>query len=125
MDFSEKISNILRTNKLGLATNEALSEFCGFHKDTIRKAIERGTSLNKSYTRILTDKIGINPDWWDTGKGDVYVKNGTQDGEIRTKNEKELTVKNQLLRKGSETADEVILFLLDKIKKYEDKYGPL
>jgi hypothetical protein len=79
MDFSEKISIILRTNKLQLVTKEDLSEYCGFHRDTIRKAIDRGTGLKDKYLRIFQDKLGISPDWWDTGKGDIYVSKHTQD----------------------------------------------
>jgi hypothetical protein len=69
MDFSEKISKILKTNKLQIVTKEDLSEYCGFHRDTIRKAIERGSELKDSYLRIFQDKLSINPEWWETGKG--------------------------------------------------------
>lgn len=78
MDFEGKISTILKTNKLQLVTREDLSEFCGFNKDTIRKAIERGSELGERYTRILQDKLSINTDWWDTGKGDIYLQNHAQ-----------------------------------------------
>lgn len=79
MDFSEKISIILKTNKLQLVTKEDLSEYCGFHRDTIRKAIDRKTGLKEKYLRIFQDKLGINPDWWDAGKGDIYVSKPTQE----------------------------------------------
>lgn len=88
MDFSEKISTILKTNKLQLVTKEELSEFCGFNRDTIRKAIERGTELGERYTRIFMDKLHINPVWWDTGKGDIYLGNPTQEQKIIDNKEK-------------------------------------
>lgn len=79
MDFNEKISIILKTNTLQLVTKEDLAEYCGFHRDTIRKAIDRKTELKDRYLRIFQDKLGINPDWWDTGKGDIYLSKHTQE----------------------------------------------
>lgn len=68
---------ILKTNRLHLVTKEELSEYCGFHRDTIRKAIERGSELKDKNLRIFQDKLEINPEWWDTGKGDIYVSKHT------------------------------------------------
>lgn len=79
MDFSEKISTILKTNTLQLVTKEDLAEYCGFHRDTIRKAIDRKSELKDKYLRIFQDKLRINPQWWDTGKGDIYLRNVTDD----------------------------------------------
>lgn len=84
MTFEEKISIVLRANKLGINTSEELSEKCGFDTSTIRKVIEREQkeieagsgktpSLNLRSLRTLWDKIGINPEWWETGEGPVFI----------------------------------------------------
>lgn len=77
MTFAEKISIILNTNKLGIATKEDLAAFAGFSRDTIRKAVDRSGELNPGNTRIFLDKLGINRGWWETGKGPVFNEKHT------------------------------------------------
>lgn len=97
MNFKEKISIILKLNKLGIATIEDLSEKAGFHRDTIRKAIERGSELNPGNTRIFQDKYEINRDWWDTGKGDVFSNKVASEPTESPDKEKEILF-SELLR---------------------------
>jgi hypothetical protein len=73
MDFSEKISIILKTNTLAIRTKEDLAEHCGFNRDTIRKAIIRGGELSERNSRTLQDKLRVNPEWWETGNGEIYL----------------------------------------------------
>lgn len=114
MDFEEKIYNVLKYNKLGIATKEDLAEFCGFHRDTIRKAIERKSELKDKYLRIFQDKLSINPEWWDRGKGDVFLKNGT-DMQKPTSNKEILN--GDVYRKVLEALDEKYRYV--SLEQYE------
>jgi len=122
MDFSEKILKILETNKLGIATAEALSEFCGFNRDTIRKAIDRGSQLNRANTRILLDKMRINPEWWESGKGEIYLQKGTY-VELPTK--KDPGDEHRILTQTIDRMGQTNEFLLDLLKRYKERFGDL
>lgn len=111
MNFKEKISIVLKLNKLGIATIEDLSEKAGFHPDTIRKAIERGSKLNKKNTRIFQDKYEINRDWWETGKGEPINKKSTPEVSVLDE-EKQMLVSElkrdlQTLRKLADAHAEI------------------
>lgn len=117
MDFSEKISTILKTNTLQLVTKEDLAEYCGFHRDTIRKAIDRKSELKDKYLRIFQDKLRINPQWWDTGKGDIYVSKPTQD--LKPNGNKEKMAPEEIYRNLVESNSEYRLIPKIILDQYE------
>ena len=108
MTFEEKIYTILKLNKLEINTVEDLSEKAGFSRDTIRKAIARGSELNPGNTRTFVDRLGINWDWWDHQKGEVF-------------NEKHTSVQRPTDNKIKSLKD-ALEAAVDKVSTNEDEY---
>lgn len=81
MTFKEKIHKILKVNNLNMTSVEDISSKTGIKAGTIYKAMARKNgkgNLGTKNTRILVDKLGINLDWWDSGKEPVFKEKGTQ-----------------------------------------------
>jgi hypothetical protein len=117
MEFSEKISTILKTNTLGIKTKEDLAEFCGFNRDTIRKAIDRGSELSPRNSRTLQDKLRVNPEWWETGKGDIFLTSVPEPA-INEK-EKDPYELIRILTRNIDRMGEMNEYLLKKVKDLE------
>lgn len=77
MTFKDKIYKILKTNDLNLGSVEDIALKTGVKAGTLYKAMGDQDGMGLKNTRILLDKIGINSEWWDTGKGEVFIKKPT------------------------------------------------
>jgi hypothetical protein len=115
MEFPEKISIILKTNKLGLKTREDLAEFCGFNRDTIRKAIDRGSELSERNSRTLQDKLRVNPEWWETGSGEIYLTSVPEPA--ITQKEKDPYELIQILTRNIDRMGELNEYLLKRVRE--------
>jgi len=73
MNFAVKIDKILKTNKLGVNSPSGLEEFIGAGRGAISTPYREGTEPGTKTQKKIVDKLRINPDWWDTGKGEIYL----------------------------------------------------
>ena len=76
MKFSEKIEKILKTNKLGVNTASGLEEFIGAGRGAISTPYREGTAPGTKTQKKIIEKMRISPDWWETGKGEIYLPAG-------------------------------------------------
>lgn len=81
MIFSEKISKILTYNELNIGSISALEDFCGIGRNTLKKALDENRPPTMRILKRLYDKIGLNPNWWETGKGEIFLEKHTRVGE--------------------------------------------
>jgi len=80
MKFSEKIEKILKTNKLGVNTASGLEEFIGAGRGAISTPYREGTAPGTKTQKKIIEKMRISPDWWETGKGEIYTpENGVSE----------------------------------------------
>lgn len=80
MTFSEKISKILDTNTLAINSPSGLEEFIGASTGAITKPLAKGIAAGPMIQKKIKEKLRINPDWWATGKGEIYT-NGQRDSD--------------------------------------------
>lgn len=74
MSFEQKIDKILKANALGINYPSALEEYLGLGTGTITKPLGNGKSPGKGTIKKIIEKLRINPDWWETGKGEMYLQ---------------------------------------------------
>ena len=84
MSFEEKISIILETNQLGIATKNKLEVFCDIGTSGLSKYDPEKGQPGKSTIKKLLEKLRINPVWWKTGEGSIYLGDNQQDA-VNTK----------------------------------------
>jgi hypothetical protein len=78
MLFREKIDKILKDNKLGINTVYGLEAFIGASPGSISKPLNKGDTPGLGTIKKIREGLpGLNPEWWEDGKGDVFEKNGT------------------------------------------------
>ena|SRR5690606_18031155 len=85
MTFSEKIDLILRHNKLGINTVFGLEKYLGLSKGSIYKAYSGRTGFDgpgRKVTRAIQQGLKISDYWWDTGKGEIFVRQSTENPDI-------------------------------------------
>lgn len=77
MSFKEKIDKILEANKLGINSISAFEDKI----EAGRGAINDFYKENREPGRITLKRIktfpGLSWEWWETGKGDVFITNST------------------------------------------------
>lgn len=78
MSFEQKIDKILKANALGINYPSALEEYLGLGTGTITKPLGNGKSPGKGTIKKIIEKLRINQDWWETGKGEIFLKPATQ-----------------------------------------------
>ena len=88
--------------------------------DAIRKGIRRD-KVRTVYVRILSDKLGINRDWLETGEGEMVLKDGLTVNEPQDAYGDSLTSDYQksitLLDRGDLSTDEVF-FVKSTLKQF-------
>lgn len=78
MTFREKIETILKVNKLGVNTVYGLEAFVKASPGAISKPLNKGEEPGPGTIKKIREGLpGLNLDWWDSGKGEVFNKNGT------------------------------------------------
>jgi hypothetical protein len=70
-DFKSKIDQILA--ETGFSMN-AINSKAGFGQGTLRAAYEANRELSPDKMEKMVKNIHINPDWWNTGKGDILLQ---------------------------------------------------
>jgi hypothetical protein len=73
--FKEKIDKIQEIT--GLAPT-VMEKKCALGQGTITKNYTLNKEMSSNSTKIFLEEMGINREWWESGKGDVLVKKPTQ-----------------------------------------------
>lgn len=73
MTFKEKIDNILRISNKKFTSVYDLELKSGVGMGTLRKAYDENREPSKRTIWKLLESIGVNPEWWETGKGDIFL----------------------------------------------------
>lgn len=92
MTFSEKISKILNTNKLGIDSASAMERYV----KAGQSAISAHTSENApkdsapglATQKKIIEKLRISQEWWDSGEGQIYLSKSGVIDETNQKSEK-------------------------------------
>lgn len=84
MTFREKVDKILKDKELSLWK---LAEDSGL-KTTLQKAYGENREMSPKKTTEFLEKVCINSVWWKSGKGDVFLENGTHGDEQQPKDGK-------------------------------------
>ena len=63
---------ILKRKKVYKAEDE-----CGFGRNTLQKAINEDREMSEEYHKTFMTAYSVNPVWWETEKGEIFLKNGT------------------------------------------------
>lgn len=77
MNIQEKFTKILETNDLNIKSIHGLEKFSGVGIGSISKFLNAGEGPSLGTIKKIHASLGINPEWWKTGKGDIYIKKGT------------------------------------------------
>ena len=77
MTFREKIDNILRISKKKFSSITELEAAAGLGMNTLRKAYNEDREPSKKVIVKLLEGIGINEEWYDTAKGEVFNEKPT------------------------------------------------
>lgn len=78
MNFKEKIDKLLSVSGKKFNSLYDLEVKSGVGMGTIRKAYEENREPSKRIIWKFLESLSINTDWWETGKGDIYLEKGTQ-----------------------------------------------
>lgn len=73
MNFCEKIDKVLKTNRLGISAIANLEARIGVSNGTIQKPYNKMKPPGLKTVKKIIELLRINPEWWDTGKGDIYL----------------------------------------------------
>lgn len=80
MNFSEKISKIVDTNKLGINSPSKLEEYIGAGRGSITQA-DQESGPGKATQKKIIEKLRINQEWWTSGSGSIYLDAHQQNSE--------------------------------------------
>lgn len=77
MTFCEKIRNILKDNEFKINSASKLEDFVDLGRSSIsahysKKGPCPDTEPGMAVQNAIKEKLRINKEWWDTGKGDIY-----------------------------------------------------
>lgn len=119
MTFKEKIDNILRIRGKKFKSIQDLELAAGLGMNTLRKAYNENREPSRKVVGKLLEEIGINPEWYETGKGEVFL---TLVPEAAIK-EKEPDERVRLLIQNLDRMGELNIYLLQRVKDLEQGKG--
>lgn len=128
MTFKEKIRKILQYNKLEMTSVEDIALKTGIKTGTLYKAMTRKNGLSVKNTITLIDKIGLNPDWFETGNGEIFKENPTPVPEPAIKNpdvETRILSRIDKLTENVNSFGDFNKFLLDEVNRLRKKVTEL
>lgn len=79
MNIHDKFSTILKTNKLGIKSIHGLEKYCKVGIGSVSKFLNADEEPSLGTIKKIQEVLSINTEWWETGKGDIYLRNGTHD----------------------------------------------
>ena len=123
MSFQEKIDKILKANKLHINSVYGLELFVKASVGSISKPIAKGIEPGLGTIKKIREGLpGLNQDWWDTGKGEVFIENSTY---VETPIKKDPSEEVRILARNIDRMGAMNEYLLEEIKKYRDRFGDL
>jgi len=93
MTIAEKYSKVLEISKKKVYKAE---DECGFGRNTIANALKDNRLLSEEYHNKFITKFNVNPEWWETGKGEVILKKpytGNNSSDSNGKGKSELDIR--------------------------------
>lgn len=72
MNFVEKIDKLLKSNTLGISSPSALEDYIKAGRGSITTPYRNKDSPGLRTQKKIIEKLRINPEWWETGKGEIY-----------------------------------------------------
>lgn len=94
MNFCEKIRMILKNNELKITSASKLEEYVGVGRRSITAHYKKEgkpcveTEPGLMVQAEIQEKLRINKDWWEHGRGEMYIKT-EQQNEVASENEAE------------------------------------
>lgn len=120
MNFIEKIDKLLSISKNKISSIQELERVTGLGMNTIRKAYTENREMSKRSTWKLLEEMGINQEWWDTGKGEIFIEKGTD--ELNPDDKKQMAV-YQEFSKERELYERIIKGLEERVAFLEAQLG--
>lgn len=117
MTFREKIDNILRINGKKFKSIQDLELAAGLGMNTLRKAYNENREPSRKVIGKLLEEIGINPEWYEGAKGEVFLKNGTQDKEPAINKNLPYNEEREILIRNIDRMGAFIEYLLQEKKE--------
>lgn len=77
MRIQDKFDTILKTNKLGIKSIFGLEKFAKVGTGSVSKFLNENESPTIGTIKKIQDALRVNPEWWDTEKGDIYLEKHT------------------------------------------------
>jgi hypothetical protein len=77
MNFKEKIDNLLRVSEKKFNSIYDLEVKSGVGTGTLRKAYDENREPSKRTIWKFLEALSINTEWWESGKGDIYLVKST------------------------------------------------
>lgn len=86
MTIHDKFDKILKVNKLGIKSIYGLEKYCKVGIGSISKFLNKNESPTLGTIKTIQDVININPEWWESGEGEIFIVKGTLVPELDKKN---------------------------------------
>jgi transcriptional regulator with XRE-family HTH domain len=122
MNFREKIDNLLRVSEKKFNSLYDLEQKSGVGTGTLRKAYEDNREPSKRTIWKFLESLSINTDWWETGKGDIYLGNSTHDHNQTDNKQKPMDDIDESNRKLAELVEGKTEYVLVPRNVLQDKY---
>lgn len=113
MNFREKVDNILKVSHKKYLSIQDLEVAAGLGMNTLRKAYNDNREPSRKVVGKLLEGIGISEQWYETGKGEVFLTPVPQPA-IK---EKEPDERVRLLILNLDRMGETNAYLLKRIKE--------
>lgn len=118
MTFREKIDKILKTNAFKINSVYGLEQYIGSGPGAIKKYYKKDGEPGRGTIRKIIEGVGLNPEWWETGKEPIYTENSTY-VDLPTKKEKDPDEHIRILIKNLDRMGELNEYLLKELKRLQ------
>lgn len=84
MTIQDKFDKVLKTNTLGIKSIFGLEQYCKVGTGSISKFLNKNESPKLGTIKKFQDALRINPEWWESENGSIYLEKptpGDKDGD--------------------------------------------
>lgn len=115
MGFKEKIDKILKHNTLGINSVSGLEDFIEAGRGAVNEFYNDDREPGRKTLKKIKSLPGLNLDWYETGKGDIFITSVPEADDNTNKKdpETELRILRQIVIRMGETND----YLLKRLKE--------